>query len=332
MATFTIIIPFYQKQAGILNRAFTSIFEQTFQDFDILVVDDESPVSVDGDLKSLTEEQRSRIKVIRQKNAGPGGARNTGLDNIPASTRYAAFLDSDDIWTPNHLQNAYDSLARFEADCYFASIHGGEEFYYHSSTAELANSLGVVRLSDTPLLMDVPDMESMLIKSWGASNVFLHLSCMVIGRPLFEKVRFEAELRLAAEDVLFFCDCLMAAKRVLVCGEHGASRGKGVNIFHGVDNDSPQFVQQQFNTWAALDLLESKFSHRLEDLASIRDYKNTVRRRALWSQARQIKHRRMPQVGLLARWARRDPGLLKSAVQLAVDKFYRFAHKRAAAD
>ncbi|TCL70324.1 glycosyltransferase family 2 protein [Rhizobium sp. BK251] len=332
MATFTIIIPFYQKQSGILNRAFTSIFEQTFQDFDILVVDDESPVSVDGDLKSLTEAQRSRIKVIRQKNAGPGGARNTGLDNIPASTRYAAFLDSDDIWTPNHLQNAYDGLTRFEADCYFASIDGGEEFYYHSSTAELANSAGVVRLSETPLLMEVPDMESALLKSWGSSDVFLHLSSMAIGRGLFEKIRFEAELRLAAEDMLFFCDCLMAAKRVLVCGEQGASRGMGVNIFHGIDNDSPQFLKQQFTTWAALNLLESKFSHRPDDVASIRDYKNTVRRTALWSQARQIKHRKMPQLGLLARWAWRDPGLLKSAAQLAVGKLCGFARKRASAD
>ncbi|TCL71115.1 glycosyltransferase family 2 protein [Rhizobium sp. BK251] len=319
MATFTIIIPFYQKQSGILNRAFTSIFEQTFQDFDILVVDDESPVSVDGDLKSLTEEQRSRIKVIRQKNAGPGGARNTGLDNIPASTRYAAFLDSDDIWTPNHLQNAYDGLTRFEADCYFASIHGGEEFYYHFSMAELAKSEKVARLSEEPLIMEIPEIASVMLKNWS----FLHLSCMVIGRPLFEKVRFEAALRLAAEDVLFFCDSMLAAKRVLLCDEDGALRGEGINIFHSIDNDSPQFLKQQFNTWVALDTLETRFSRRPQDVASIRSYKNTTRRQALWSQARQIKHRRMPQFGLLAKWALRDPAILQSVVALAVGKLSR---------
>jgi succinoglycan biosynthesis protein ExoW len=319
MATFTIIIPFYQKQAGILQRALSSIFEQTYRDFDIIVVDDESPLPVEMDLDSLAEEDRARITVIRQQNAGPGGARNTGLDNVPPETRFVAFLDSDDVWTPQHLQNAYDSLTRFDGDCYWASIHGGEEFYYHFGMAELAKSERVVRLSDAPLLMEIPDIASVMLKNWS----FLHLSCMVIGRPLFEKVRFEAELRLAAEDVLFFCDCMMAAKRVLLCDEEGALRGEGINIFHSIDNDSPQFVRQQFNTWIALDTLESRFSRRPSDVASIRSYKDTARRQALWSQMRQLRHRKLPQFGLLAKWAWRDPAILQSAVQLAVGKFSR---------
>lgn len=319
MATFTIIIPFYQKQAGILHRALTSVFRQTFQDFDIIIVDDESPLPVEQDLDRLSAEERSSITVIRQKNAGPGGARNTGLDNVPTETRFVAFLDSDDVWTPQHLQNAHDSLMNFNGDCYWASIHGGEEFYYHFSMAELAKSEKVVRLADKPMLMEIPDIASVMLKNWS----FLHLSCMVIGRPLFEKVRFAAELRLAAEDVLFFCDCMMAAKRVLLCDEEGALRGEGINIFHSIDNDSPQFVHQQFNTWIALDTLESRFVRRPKDVASIQSYKDTVRRQALWSQARQIKHRKLPQLALLARWAWRDPGILQSAVQLAVGKFSR---------
>ncbi|KAA0691446.1 glycosyltransferase family 2 protein [Neorhizobium sp. P12A] len=319
MATFTIIIPFYQKQAGILQRALTSVSSQTFQDFDVIIVDDESPLPPDQDLAALTNEERARITVIKQKNAGPGGARNTGLDNVPADTRYVALLDSDDVWTPQHLQNALDSLTSFDGDCYWASIHGGEEFYYHFSMAELAKSEEVVRLSQAPLLMEIPNIASVMLKNWS----FLHLSCMVIGRPLFEKIRFEAELRLAAEDVLFFCDCMMAAKRVLLCDEAGALRGEGINIFHSIDNDSPQFVRQQFNTWIALDTLETRFSRRPGDVASIRSYKDTARRQALWSQMRQVKHRRLPQFGLLAKWAWRDPGILQSAVQLAVGKLSR---------
>jgi succinoglycan biosynthesis protein ExoW len=319
MATFTIIIPFYQKQAGILQRALTSVSSQTFQDFDVIIVDDESPLSPDRDLAALTNEEQARITVIKQQNAGPGGARNTGLDNVPPDTQYVAFLDSDDVWTPQHLQNAFDSLSRFEGDCYWASINGGEEFYYHFSMAELAKSEEVVRLSDAPLLMEIPNIASVMLKNWS----FLHLSCMVIGRPLFEKVRFEAELRLAAEDVLFFCDCMMAAKRVLLCDEAGALRGEGINIFHSIDNDSPQFVRQQFNTWIALDTLETRFSRRPSDVASIRSYKDTARRQALWSQMRQVKHRRLPQFALLAKWAWRDPLILQSAVQLAVGKLSR---------
>jgi succinoglycan biosynthesis protein ExoW len=316
MATFTIIIPFYQKQAGILQRALSSIIGQTFQDFEIIIVDDESPLSPDGDLEFLTGEQRERITVIRQRNGGPGGARNTGLDHVPSSTRFVAFLDSDDIWAPEHLQNANDSLSRFEGDCYWASIHGGEEFYYHFSMAELAKSENVTPLSDAPLVIEIPDIASVMLKNWG----FLHLSCMVIGRSLFENVRFDAALRLAAEDILFFCDCMLAADRVLLCDEQGALRGEGINIFHSIDNDSPQFARQQFNTWIALDTLESRFSRRPNDVASIRSYKDTARRQVLWSQVKQLKHRKLPQLGLLAEWLWRDPALLQSAVQLAVGK------------
>jgi succinoglycan biosynthesis protein ExoW len=316
MATFTVIIPYYQKQPGILRRALSSVFEQTFGDLAVIIVDDESPLSPDGDLADLTLEQRERVTVIPQRNAGPGGARNTGLDHVPPSTRYVAFLDSDDIWAPEHLQNAYDTLSLFGGDCYWASIHGGEEFYYHFTMAELARSENVTPLSEAPLVIEIPGLASVMLKDWG----FLHLSCMVIARPLFEHVRFDAALRLAAEDVLFFCDCMLASSRVLLCDERGALRGEGVNIFHSIDNASPEFARQQFNTWIALDTLESRFSRRPNDVASIRSYKDTARKQVLWSQARQLKRRRLPQIRLLAEWIWRDPALLQSAVRLAVGK------------
>ncbi|MDK4740201.1 glycosyltransferase family 2 protein [Rhizobium sp. CNPSo 3464] len=316
MASITIVIPFYQRQTGILQRALTSISKQVFQDFDILIVDDESPLPAENELQALSEEERARITVIRQANAGPGGARNTGLDNVPASSRFVAFLDSDDEWAPQHLSNAFEALTRYDADCYWDSIHGGEEFSYHFSMAELAKSVNATRLSQTPSLIEVPDIASVMLKDWS----FLHLSCMVIGRPLFEKIRFEAALRLAAEDVLFFCDCILAAKRVLLCEDTGALRGEGMNIFHSIDNDSPQFLRQQFNTWTALNTLEQRFLRRPQDIAAIRAYKNRARKQALWSQARQLRRKRLPQLGLLAQWAWKDPAILQSAVQLAAGK------------
>ncbi|MFS8110536.1 glycosyltransferase family 2 protein [Rhizobium jaguaris] len=317
MASITIVIPFYQKQSGILQRALRSISRQVFQDFDILVVDDESPISAESELQSLGEEDRARIRVIRQANAGPGGARNTGLDNVPASSRFVAFLDSDDEWAPLHLSNAFEALTRHDADCYWDSIEGGEEFSYHFGIAELSKSIDTTRLSQTPSVVETPEIASVMLKDWS----FLHLSCMVIGRPLFEKIRFEAALRLAAEDVLFFCDCILAAKRVLLCEDTGALRGEGMNIFHGVDNDSPEFLHQQFNTWTALNTLEQRFLRRPQDVAAIRAYKNRARKQALWSQARQLRRRRIPQFGLLAKWAWRDPAILQSAMQLAAGKF-----------
>jgi succinoglycan biosynthesis protein ExoW len=155
-----------------------------------------------------------------------------------------------------------------------------------------------------------------MIKNWA----FLHMSCMVIGRPLIDKVRFDAALRLAAEDVLFFCDCMLEAKQVLLCGDAGAVRGEGINIFHGVDNASPEFLKQQFITWMALDRLETRFEHRPREIETIKAHKNTARKQAVWSQVGLLRRRRRPDFKLLARWVMLDPRLLQSALQLAAGK------------
>ncbi|HEV2506510.1 MAG TPA: glycosyltransferase family 2 protein [Mesorhizobium sp.] len=316
MTKCTVIIPYYQREPGILARALRSVFAQTHPDFDVIVVDDASPLPAESDLENLAPAERARITVVKQPNAGPGGARNTGLDHIGADTDYAAFLDSDDEWTPDHLKNAVAGLSLFEADCYWASIKGGEAFYYHFGVADLAAVTQVVRLSEQPPLVEVPALGATMLKNWS----FMHLSCMVIGEALFRKVRFDASLRLAAEDVLFFYDCVRSARRTVLSEGFGAVRGEGINIFHGLDSDSPQFLKQQFNTWVALDQLENRFQHVAEDRASIESYKQTARNQALWGQARLVKARKAPQFRQLAAWAWRDPKLLQSAVNLAVSK------------
>jgi succinoglycan biosynthesis protein ExoW len=316
MTKCTVIIPYYQDKPGILARALRSVFAQTHADFDVIVVDDDSPLPAERDLRDFTLEQRSHIAVIRQENAGPGGARNTGLDHVPVDSAYVAFLDSDDEWMPDHLKNAVAGLSRFDADCYWASIRGSDAFYYHFGVSALADVTAVNRLSDDPPLVEIPDLAGVMLKNWS----FLHLSAMVIGESLFRKVRFEAALRLAAEDVLFFYDCVRAARRVVLSDAAGAVRGEGINIFHGMDSDSPLFLKQQFNTWVALDRLENRFAHGPQDRASIESYKQTARRQALWGQMRLVRRRRLPQLGQLAAWAWRDPKLLRSAVELAVAK------------
>lgn len=316
MATFTIIIPFYQRDDGILRRALASAFSQSFQDFDIIVVDDQSPYAPASELAPLSAAERARITVVSQPNAGPGGARNTGLDHVPPETRYVAFLDSDDLWTPHHLQNAFNAMNDLGGDCYWASIEGGEEFDYHFGIAALEKIAGARRLMETPVVLDVPDIAGVMLKDWA----FLHMSCMVIGRPLIETIRFDAALRLAAEDVLFFCDCMLAAKQVLLCADAGALRGEGINIFHGVDNASPDYLKQQFITWMALDQLESRFAARPREVETIRAYKGRARKQALWGQIGRIKRRQMPDFSLLARWLMRDPMIIGSVFQLAAGK------------
>ena len=222
-------------------------------------------------------------------------------------------MDSD------HLKNAVVGMSLFDADCYWASIKGGEEFCYHLDVSALSDITTVNRLSDDPPIVEIPDLAGVMLKNWS----FMHLSCMVIGKNLFGRSASNRRC-LAAEDVLFFSDCVRAARRVTLSDGIGAVRGEGINIFHGIDSDSPLFLKQQFNVWVALDHLENRVPHRPEDLASIEAYKQTARRQALWGQVRLVRCRKAPQFGQLAEWVWRDPKILRSAVELAVAKISRW--------
>jgi len=101
---FTVVIPVYNR-AHALGAALTSVLEQTFQDFEIVVVDDGS---IDNPQTVIDKIADPRIRLIRQQNKGGGAARNTGID--AARGRFIAFLDSDDRFLPHHLETMHRLL------------------------------------------------------------------------------------------------------------------------------------------------------------------------------------------------------------------------------
>lgn len=97
---FSVIIPLYNKRPYIY-RAVDSVLTQSFNDFELIVVDDGS---TDGSVETLANIRNHRLKIIQQENMGGAGgqARNTGM--AAASGEWFAFLDGDDMWLPDHLQ------------------------------------------------------------------------------------------------------------------------------------------------------------------------------------------------------------------------------------
>lgn len=100
----SVIIPLYNKGKYIV-RALDSVFAQTYQDFEVIVVDDGS---TDNGLEIVQQYRDSRLRLIRQANAGPGAARNRGLKASKAP--FVAFLDADDEWLPEFLEVSVSSL------------------------------------------------------------------------------------------------------------------------------------------------------------------------------------------------------------------------------
>jgi glycosyltransferase involved in cell wall biosynthesis len=114
-----VVIPAYNVQ-NYINQTLESVFNQTFTDFELLVVNDGSTDQTLEILKTITD---PRLLIINQDNGGECRARNRGM--AEASGRYLAFLDADDIWLPYHLQIAYNFFLQHPAEYWFASIPKG---------------------------------------------------------------------------------------------------------------------------------------------------------------------------------------------------------------
>ena len=97
--TVSVIIPTHNR-AKMLKRAIQSVLDQTFSDFEIIIIDDASTDASDELVASFKDQ---RIRYIRHdSNKGGSAARNTGIRS--ATGKYIAFLDSDDTWLPEKLQ------------------------------------------------------------------------------------------------------------------------------------------------------------------------------------------------------------------------------------
>lgn len=106
---FSVVIPLYNKSKQI-NRAVSSILAQTFDDYEIIVVDDGSTDDSVAVLLNGSAKHARKFSLLKQENAGPGSARNKGA--IAANGEYIAFLDADDEWRPRHLELAHNALCR----------------------------------------------------------------------------------------------------------------------------------------------------------------------------------------------------------------------------
>jgi len=94
----SVIIPAYNCPEYV-PAALESVFTQTFTDFEVILINDDSPQT--ERLEYFVAPYRDRIVYLKQENRGPAGARNTGIG--AARGKYVAFLDSDDCWPPEYL-------------------------------------------------------------------------------------------------------------------------------------------------------------------------------------------------------------------------------------
>lgn len=106
MPLFSVVMPVYNRE-DLLPRTLASLKNQTFRDFEVVIVDDGS---TDG-TPAILDEASDWIRVIHQSNRGEPAARGRAIDE--AAGTYLAFLDSDDLWFPWTLQRYAEAIVQY---------------------------------------------------------------------------------------------------------------------------------------------------------------------------------------------------------------------------
>lgn len=101
---FSIIIPTYNR-ADLITQSIQSLLNQTFKDFEVIIADDGSNDNTEEIVASINS---GKISYYKNENRGVAHARNLGI--LRAQGNYIGFLDSDDFYESNHLQNAFDFI------------------------------------------------------------------------------------------------------------------------------------------------------------------------------------------------------------------------------
>lgn len=125
MVAVSVIMPVYHLP-HLVEKAVESLLQQTFEDFELLLIDDGSPDGC-GELCEALASQDTRLRVFHQNNSGAWAARNTGLEQ--AQGHYIFFADADDICHPDLLETMVAAAEKEKLDfvrCRFARFSGEE--------------------------------------------------------------------------------------------------------------------------------------------------------------------------------------------------------------
>lgn len=238
--TVAVIVPYYQKQSGILQRALQSVIQQQLQpdvSVRIYVVDDQSPTPPTIDLDYIQTSFKADIRLLSRPNGGPGAARNMALQHLVGDpVDYVAFLDSDDAWEPTHLAEALGALET------------GATFYFcnHIRDAEYGNYFD--HLPDFKNRLQ-PDQSVSSFAANALTDLFItecppQTSTVIYRYDQNAGIRFIEELRGAGEDHVFWIS-LVTANATAVNADPLVNCMTGVNLYwSSLSWDNPKSIDR----------------------------------------------------------------------------------------
>lgn len=294
-----VVIPFFQRQTSILSRTLASVAAQNYpkDSLYVVIVHDGSPLPAEQELKMNPPPPDMRIVTVRQENAGPGAARDTGLNHLEPDTDIVAFIDSDDEWLGDHLQRAARCIsAGFTA--YFTNL-----FHVGAAEDEFTRSPQVdwqhhAEINGDPTLRVY---EGDMIHQIATANIIM-MTTLAISVPALGAVRFPSGFKYGGEDYLYWMELTLVGARFAYSVDPEARRGVGVNIWDssgwGTDGlakrtlDEARYRQQALERYARSSATKLDLRNRIAGLQvmMLLDVLHRLRRRKLvdWKVVRSL--------------------------------------------
>jgi succinoglycan biosynthesis protein ExoW len=348
----SVIIPYYQRESGILRLALASALAQRLQtswELDLIIVDDCSPSPVELELPDNLPSHVS-IRVIARPNGGPAAARNTGLDAVSQHSQFIAFLDSDDQWAFDHLDRAVATLGT-DADFYFSDQKLGElnarATHFRLVCAEhgcpefecsgLPTNLVARDPANPAIFRDGPSGSYAFSNNGGLTTLlrsFLsHMSTTVIRTERLGHIRFRTDLRAAGEDYLYFLQLASLARKVCYSRHAGVERGRGVSIYqYALSWSDPRSLPITLDNYRCFLLARKEL--KCNDLQTrILDRRLAFRRLELAARLiSELKRTKSLSPKIIGRMVRADPTLIPRLPFLYVQALVRRALKKPITD
>ena len=168
----SVIVPIYNVEK-YLNRCIDSIINQTYENLEIILVDDGSP----DDCGKICDEYAKldkRIKVIHKKNGGLSDARNAGID--VSKGKYLTFIDSDDYIDLDYVEFLYNLIKKFKTKMSICI----ERIYYENGTILSKENDREVVLNQKEVLEKMLYQDEINVSTWAK----------MYDRSLFKKIKF----------------------------------------------------------------------------------------------------------------------------------------------
>lgn len=204
MPEISVILPVFNSE-DFVRKSIESVLAQTFEDFELIIVNDGSTDSSKDIIDSFEDD---RIRLINQSNQGPGAARNNALKM--AQGRYVMYLDSDDWFTSDALEVAYGEITKFDADLtFFKMINFDGERYYENDWFELKTLQSFKNRTFKPI--ETPG--SIFDLSVGVCQ-------KIYNRSFLERIDARFPEGIFFEDMPFFYYVFLKAERISIVNRH----------------------------------------------------------------------------------------------------------------